>query len=430
MRNRTSLLLGCLIAVGGTLCLPACLKDRIKESFGQDSVTVNTRIYIANYVVKSAVLDSINGSAAQPIVQPGQLYINGSYIYLNEMNAGIHIIDNSDPTHPVQKAFLNIPGNQNIAIRGNTLYADMYADLLAIDISNPTNVKIQDTLWGVFPYRGSVGGSTAVITTWTYHDTSFRQKASGDPLREPYYAITGTTFYTMSAASVPGAANYIASTTTGTAGSTATITLIGDYLYYIPESHSLGVIDVTTPNRPTIATTLSAGLDLETIFPMQDKLLLGSMEGVYIYSLADPAKPVQIGEFKHGTACDPVIADSSYAYVTLHSGSYCGGAANELDIVSAQNLDNTSLLKTYPMTGPSGLGKDGSTLFVCDGQVVKVFNAADPLNLRQLTELEVSNAYDLIAANHLLLVVSTGGLYEYDYSDPSHINLLSHLSVN
>jgi hypothetical protein len=436
MRNRTSLLLGCLIAVSGTLCLPACLKDKVKESFGQDSLTVSTKIYTPIYTLKSTVLASINGSPAQPIVKPGQLYIKGSYIYLNDVNEGIHVIDNSDPANPVQKAFLNIPGNQNIAIRGNTLYADMYSDLLAIDISNPTQATIEDTLSNVFTNRGSYNygaGSNNVITSWTIRDTSFQVKAYGDPLGEVLHSIPGTNFYTFDVAAAPAAASYIASTntnTTGTAGSTATMTLIGDYLYAVPESHTLGVIDVTDPTHPALVTTIFAGLDLETIFPMEDKLLLGSMEGVYIYSLANPAKPVQIGEFKHGTACDPVIADSSYAYVTLHSGSYCGGASNELDIVSAQDLTNTSLLKSYPMTGPSGLSKDGSILFVCDGQAIKVFNAADPLNLQQLTELKVSNAYDVIAANHLLLVVSTGGLYEYDYSDPSHINQLSHLAVN
>lgn len=423
MRNRTSLFLGCLIAVGGTLCLTACLKDKIKES-------ISYKIYTPVYTLKSTVLASINASPSQPITQPGQLYIKGSYIYLNELNQGIHIIDNSDPAHPVQKAFLSIPGNQNIAIRGNILYADMYSDLLAIDISNPNQAKIKGALWNVFISRASGADSSSVITSWIIHDTTFQGQVNGDPLSQ-MYAVPGTGFYTFDAAAASTAASYVAATTnTGTAGSTATMTLVGDYLYAIPERHTLAVIDVTDSTRPSMAsTTMMAGYDLETVFPIQDKLLLGSMEGVFVYSIAKPGQPVKMGEFEHGTACDPVIADNSYAYVTLHAGTSCGGASNELDILSAQDLANTSLLKSYPMTGPSGLGKDGSTLFVCDGQAVKVFSAADPLNLQLLTELNVPNAYDVIAANHLLLAVGTGGLYEYDYSDPSHINQLSYLSL-
>src|ERR1700749_5024717 len=86
MRNRTSLLLGCLIAVGGTLCLPACLKDKVKESYGHDSLSVTYKISTPIYTLKSTVFAAINGSATQHIVQPGELYIKGSYIYLNDVN--------------------------------------------------------------------------------------------------------------------------------------------------------------------------------------------------------------------------------------------------------------------------------------------------------------------------------------------------------
>ena len=232
----------------------------------------------------------------------------------------------------------------------------------------------------------------------------------------------------MSAAAVPAAASAVAAAS-GVAGSTATMTLIGDYLYAIPEEHSLGVVNVADSTHPTIVTTMEAGFDLETIYPLQNRLLLGSKEGVYVYSIDNAAQPVQLSEWTHGTACDPVIADQGYAYVTLHKGTSCGGNASELDVLNAQDITQASLLKTYPMNSPSGLAKDGSLLFVCDSPTVKVFNATDPGNLEQLTELNVSNAYDVIAAGGLLLVVSTGGLYQYNYSDPNHIVLLSTLAV-
>jgi hypothetical protein len=44
--------------------------------------------------------------------------------------------------------------------------------------------------------------------------------------------------------------------------------------------------------------------------------------------------------------------------------------------------------------------------------------------------LPVPNAYDVIAMDHLLIVVGRDGFYEYDYHDPAHIVLLSHLPVN
>jgi hypothetical protein len=158
--------------------------------------------------------------------------------------------------------------------------------------------------------------------------------------------------------------------------------------------------------------------------------LLGSKEGVYVYSISNPAQPEQVGEFTHGTACDPVIANSNYAFVTLHTGTDCGAAANELDILNAKDISNATLITSYPMTSPTGLCLDGSLLFVCDETVVKVFDVSNPDNLQLLSSVPVNNPNDVIAANHVMLVVAADGYYQFDYTDPSHVVKLSSLPVN
>lgn len=424
MRKMTSrVLLIIMIAAGAAWSLTGCLRDTVTE-------TQKYTLYTPVYTLKSTVLASINGDPGMPIVQPGQLYLKDTYIYVNDVSKGIHVIDNSDPSHPVQTAFLSIPGNTSIAIRGNTLYADMYNDLLAIDITNPRQVSIAGKLWNFFPSRDFAPDSNHVLTSYVTRDTVVKTLLPGNGL----YAVAGTDVYTLSAADLPAAANYAAQngTSTGVAGSEASMTLIGNYLYAIPEPHSIGVVDVSDSTHPALLSNTHAGYDLETIFPLQDKLLVGSKEGVYVYSIANSAhQPIVEGSFSHGTACDPVIADQTYVYVTLRSGTDCGGSSNELDVLeAAQGITQSSLAKSYPMTGPSGLGKDGALLFVCDGPVVKVFDATDPTNLKLTTQLPVNNAYDVIASNHLLIVVGSDGFYEYDYSDPGKIVLLSHLPIN
>ena len=410
-------LLPCLGSIAVIMLLvPGCLKDKVTETF---------KVYTPVYGLKATALAQINGSPSQQVSQAGQIYIKGNYIYLNDVDKGIHIYDNSNPSHPVQTAFLSIPGNENIAVNGNILYADMYADLLAIDISDPHQVKLVGALRGFFFGRSSGPDTNYVITGWNIRDTTFAgQPGSG------MVAIPGTNIYTFTGVAVPAAFAGANASNTGIAGSTAVMTMIGNYLFAIPEEHSLGVVDLTNPKQPTKLYSQFAGYDLETIFPLQDKLLLGSKEGVYIYSISNPSQPTQISEFTHGTACDPVIADGGYAYVTLHAGSSCGGSANELDVLNAQDLTNATLLKTYPMTKPSGLAKDGTLLFVCDGSVVKVFDASDPSNLRLLASLAADNPNDVIAYNPLLLVVTPGGLYQFDYSDPNNISKLSFLPIN
>jgi hypothetical protein len=208
------------------------------------------------------------------------------------------------------------------------------------------------------------------------------------------------------------------------------MTLIGDYLYAIPEEHSLGVVQVTDSTQPNLISSSFAGYDLETIFPIQNNLLLGSKEGVFVYSISNPAQPAEVGEFKHGTACDPVIANSNYAYVTLRAGTECGGSANELDVLDAQDISNCTQIAAFPMTSPTGLCLDGSLLFVCDASVVKVFDASNPRSLQLLSSVPVNHPTDVIAANHVMLVVASVGLYQFDYTDPSHVTQLSYLPVN
>jgi hypothetical protein len=205
--------------------------------------------------------------------------------------------------------------------------------------------------------------------------------------------------------------------------------LVGDYLYAIPERHSLQVINIANSTKPQLGGNVYAGFDLETVYPFRDKLFLGSMEGVYIYDISNPGNPTSLGSFSHGRACDPVITDGNYAYVTLHAGTSCGGASNELDVLNVENLSTPVLVSSLPMTRPMGLSKDGNLLFVCDPPGVKIFDAGSPGSLELRNTLDVGNALDVITSNGRLVAISDKGVYQFDYSRPG-IPLLSALLMS
>lgn len=83
----------------------------------------------------------------------GKVFVLGNYIFLNEIDKGVHIIDNKNPSAPVNKYFVAIPGNLDLAVKGNTLYADSYRDLLTLDISDPDNVQVKKTIENIFPAK-------------------------------------------------------------------------------------------------------------------------------------------------------------------------------------------------------------------------------------------------------------------------------------
>ncbi len=69
----------------------------------------------------------------------------------NDLNTGIHIIDNSNHNQPVKIAFLNLPLSTEIAVKGNYLYANNYVDLVVFDISQPANPKLVKRVSNIFP---------------------------------------------------------------------------------------------------------------------------------------------------------------------------------------------------------------------------------------------------------------------------------------
>jgi hypothetical protein len=156
--------------------LNSCVKDNVTR-------THTYSYYLPMYKTPAQVRANIKSSSPQDVVNPGKIVILGNYIFLNEMDKGIHVIDNRNPASPRNIAFIDIPRNLDLAIKGNTLYADLYTDLVTLDVSNPLNAIVKKYNEGVFPFRyygnGFYNDSAKIITDWIKHDTTITQKIDG-----------------------------------------------------------------------------------------------------------------------------------------------------------------------------------------------------------------------------------------------------------
>ncbi|MDD3877862.1 MAG: hypothetical protein PHT69_14670 [Bacteroidales bacterium] len=105
------------------------------------------------YISKS-ILYSISSSTPLPIINPGKIYLYGAMVFINERGRGVHVINNSNPYSPLNIRFINIPGNYDIAINGNMLYADNATDLVTLDISNLDDIQIVSRIPNIYePYK-------------------------------------------------------------------------------------------------------------------------------------------------------------------------------------------------------------------------------------------------------------------------------------
>ena len=83
----------------------------------------------------------------------GKIYIYQTFILLNEPNKGIHIIDNEDPSNPIPIYFINIPGNVDMAVKNERLYADSFTDLVVLEFKHPAKIKEISRRKNVFDYN-------------------------------------------------------------------------------------------------------------------------------------------------------------------------------------------------------------------------------------------------------------------------------------
>lgn len=223
---------------------------------------------------------------------------------------------------------------------------------------------------------------------------------------------------------------------TGKAGSLAKMITIDHYLYIINRSE-LMIYNVENPLQPVYQNTVNVGFGIETLFPFGNNLFIGSTTGLYIYDLTNPTSPTLATEspVEHFTACDPVVANDEYAYVTLNSlRQECGNTINTNVLITydISDIENTIEVNSQLMMGPKGLALSPTHLYVCDENIgVVIFDISEtPESPLAVDTLAGFTANDIVLDNSLMMVVCDDGLRQYDISNPSEIVQLSFMSTN
>ena len=206
---------------------------------------------------------------------------------------------------------------------------------------------------------------------------------------------------------------------TGKGGSLTRFTIAGNYLYAV-DNHFLYAYSLSNPAKPQKVYTSPLNFDIETIYPYNNNLFLGTKTGLYIYSIHTADKPRLIGEARHARSCDPVVANDSVAFVTLKSGATCGPAISGLYIHDIKNITKPVLKKTVELPEPVGLGLQDSILYVCCGNAgLKVFNVRRPYTPNLISTKTDGKFIDVIPYNDILICFVQDGIILYDITNPT-----------
>lgn len=416
------------VAIGGIILLitlPGCTDTC--------NTTTTFVTYQPVYASMTALRSEVGILPPQERTGQGKIYVYGDYLLLGDPDKGIHVYDNSDQTNPQAISFINIPGNKDMAVRNNRLYADSYVDLLVFDISDPTNTALIKREENVFPaYNREFGFDASTDQVITHFEEMEQVEISTDCADRSgggLFIMEDVVFVPMAADAVNIAAG--PGNTIGVGGSMARFTIVDSALYAVDDI-MMHVFSLADADNPLLANTVDIGWGIETIYPFKNNLFVGSTSGMFIYNIDNPLQPTYMSEVQHIRSCDPVVANDTYAFVTLRSENgnlVCGESfSNQLDVIDVTDVMNARWLKSYDMLSPYGLGLDGNYLFVTEGDFgLKVFDITDVNKIDQhmLHHITGFNAYDVIPLNGTLILTGLDGLYQFDYTNIDEIKMLS-----
>ncbi len=377
-------------------------------------------IYEPVYESMASFRDDVRVSESKSIDQAGKIYFKDGFLFINEPNAGIHVIDNRDISNPTPLSFIEIPGNFDIAAKGNYLYADSYVDMVVFDISDLNSIsevnRQEDIFLSTYEWDGMYQNGMVLID---YNEEIVKSTAESDcqpnivgcPNCLVFDMANGAESFDIRTAATN-------SSSTGVGGSMARFTIKDDYLYTLDQI-KLRSFDLADLVDPQLINEVDVGWGMETIFPYENHLFIGARNGMFIYNIDDPALPSYVSQYNHFTACDPVVVQGNYAYVTLRDGTECNTFSNQLDVIDISNISSPRLVNVVEMQNPHGLGIDGSCLFVCEGDFgLKFFDASDVMDIenKMVRHYKDVHAYDVIPLNNNLMMIGEDGLRQYGYS--------------
>ena len=408
------------------LALTSCEDKRLQ------TYMANVPVYMSYEALRSS-FEVVSGASLE---KPGKISFYGSHMFVNEYQKGIHVVDLSDPTQPELKAFIEVPGNVDMAIRNNLLYAESFVDLLVIDISDPDQPVLERRIEDLFEYvippydydypLDEIDEKKGVITR--YEVKKITREVYNNPYPWPIYWD-----YRLESSFADKGMTGANSNTYGVGGSMARFITYDDYLYALESSWKLKSINIANIDNLEVENELSLWGNVETLFIADAHLYVGTSNGMHILDLANPGAPNFLSTYQHITACDPVVVEGDRAYVTLRTGNWCGGTQNLLEVIDISDKYEPIRLSSFSMKKPYGLGIDNSTLFVCEGEYgLKVYDASDENSITShlIAAFPGINAYDVIPMESFLFMIGEDGFYIYDYSDLNNISILGSLLVS
>jgi hypothetical protein len=300
--------------------------------------------YVADYDAGLQIIDvsnpavpTLRGSYDTPGYAFG-VYVTGGLAYVADgTTGGLQIIDVSNPTAPTLRGSYDTPGHAwGVYVLGGLAYVgDHWSGLQIIDVSNPSSPQLRGSYDTPFDAKGVyvTGGLAYVANGW----------------RVPYYSWGGLQIIDVSNPSAPTLRGSY-----DTPGCANGVYVTGGLAYVAATTSGLQIIDVSNPAAPTLRGSYATPNLALGVYVTGGLAYVanGSYEhysswtGLQIIDVSNPSAPQLRGSYDTpGDACD-VYVTGGLAYVTADGGLWIlqfTGDAPRLQSATVADVNNNGL---------------------------------------------------------------------------------------
>jgi hypothetical protein len=370
-------------------------------------------LYLTNNINQLRIYDVTTCVAPElieiaPLPGPGfSVDVVGNYAYVACEDAGLQIVDISNPENPQNAGHFDFPPDD--------LFTGFYkvhvvGDLAYLIIGDGKGVAIVDVSYPTAPYLvNTLGTSAQNGTNEFFVDGDYAYLAAEEKgLFVANVSNTASPSFTSSYVEQDFFPQSVAAS--------------GDYAYVLDQYFGLRVMDITTAPAPTLLATVDLpGAAYEVGLDGGLAYVADNAGGLQIVDIADPNTPEIIGSIMLFGTQDDVDVQGTFAYLA--------SPTRGLQIVDVS--DPTTPVQRGQVNPPgttTGVAVDGDHAYLaCQYNGLQVADITNPNDPTIIGELDIEGWPEMvhIARGHAFLCAMEDGLYIVDIANPAAPELVS-----
>ena len=281
-----------------------------------------------------------------------RLMVMNDYAYVADSQAGLHVLDVSDPAAPMEVGLYRTPSRpSDVTLDGDYAYVhDLSGGLHVLNVSDPSN-PVGVGFYELYPSGADANG---VVALHRNYETGFIDPpgASTVAVQGDYVYIIDKVALALRVIDVSNPAVPVAVGFWDGLGYPLSLAVVDGYTYIVGgDSRMIGnsklwVIDSSKPSAPVeVGATGLPGMGAIDLAVLDERAYVAVLNsGVRVVDVSDPTTPIEIGPYDSNEAgienaervlagdyayfseaAQDVEVENGYAYITILDASYSDG---------------------------------------------------------------------------------------------------------